>query len=203
MAIPGFTQGYPPDGSSLGETKATIRDNLDGSFLVFSVDHQDQNETGAGSHAKVSLKNTTGTITPTLPPGIFGAGYETLYSQPAGSPPLGPTGDLFMSRGGGAGIRLTGPGVPTASQNGYTFLPGGILLQWGFVAVTSSSTVTVNFSPNFPNNCFNVQLTRTRASSNPGDTNSTWVITTPSTSSFQIKNNDGHSWGYYWLAIGN
>jgi hypothetical protein len=161
MAIPPFTLGYPPDGSSLGNTKAIIRDNLDGEFKVFSVDHVNQNTAGPGAHNKCSLRNTTGSTTPTLPPGIFGAGYETLYSQPAGSAPLGPLGEVFYSRGGGAGIQITGPGTPTKiTNNGYTFLAGGIMMQWGlFTPVAGDNPVT--FSPTFSNAVLNISLTTT------------------------------------------
>ena len=43
MSIPAFTPGYPPDGSSLGETKSVIRNNLDGTFLTLGVDHINNN----------------------------------------------------------------------------------------------------------------------------------------------------------------
>ncbi len=208
MAIPTFTSGYPPDGSSLGETKATIRDNLDGTFQVFSVDHQDQNEPSAGSHTKVSLRNTTGTTTPTLPPNIFGGGFETLYSQPAGSAPLGPLGEIFYSRAGGAGIQITGPGTPVKAANGYTFMGGGVLIQWGIVAGSSSSSIPVLFATlntNFPNNCFVVQVIPIRAATSPGSDFSTAIVTgSVSTLGFTIANIGGHTQaGWYWIAIGN
>ncbi len=43
MAIPIYTLGYPPDGSSLGQTKTTIRNNLDGTFLTLGGDHVNNN----------------------------------------------------------------------------------------------------------------------------------------------------------------
>jgi hypothetical protein len=43
MAIPTYTPGYPPDGSSLGQTKSTIRNNLDGTFETLAVDHVNNN----------------------------------------------------------------------------------------------------------------------------------------------------------------
>lgn len=204
MAIPTFTPGYPPDGSSLGETKATIRDNLDGSFQVFSVDHQDQNEISAGTHTKVSLKNTTGTTTPTLPPGILGAGFETLYSQPAGSPPLGPVGEVFYSRGGAAGIQLTGPGIPLAAVNGYTFMAGGILVQWGKVNSTSNGTVTYTTANlAFPNSVFTI-LTQPFYTGSAPSGEATVAIKQNTNVSFDWKfvTNSGAYAGFFWFAIG-
>lgn len=204
MPIPTFTQGYPPDGSSLGNTKSTMRDNLDGEFLVVGVDHQTQNTIfpgAAGSHTKCSLKNTTSSTTPTLPPGIFGAGYETLYSQPAGASPLGPLGDLFYSRGGNPGIQITGPGTPTKTANGYTFLAGGILIQWGIKNAPGSGG-TVTYPTPFNNAVFTLQFNYDRA-------------VTSNAISFAINSagpNDGTQFTYYstttgsnnlyWLAIG-
>ena len=43
MGIPAYVPGYPPDGSSLGQTKSTIRNNLDGTFQTIAVDHINNN----------------------------------------------------------------------------------------------------------------------------------------------------------------
>jgi hypothetical protein len=58
----------------------------------------------------------------------------------------------------------------------------------------------------FPNNLFNVQVTRQHNSSSPGSSFGFWVNNaagTITTSGFQIINNDGHTWSYNWIAIGN
>jgi len=204
MSIPTFTPGYPPDGSSLGETKATIRDNIDGNFQVFSVDHQDQNETSAGTHTKVSLKETTGTTTPTLPPNILGGGFETLYSQPAGSAPLGPLGEIFYSRGGGAGIQLTGPGTPNGAANGNTFLAGNILIQWGIVNSTTSGTVTyTSANLGFQSAVYGIFTQPFYSGSAPNGT-ATVAIKKNTILSFDwtFITNSGAYNGFYWVVIG-
>lgn len=101
---------------------------------------------------------------------------------------------------------FTGPAA--GSTNGYSSIYGGIILQWGTVAPTSSTTVTVNFllagNINFPNNIFNVQVTRQRTTSDPGSAYEYYVDnTTVATTGFNIINRDGHTYGYYWFAIGN
>jgi hypothetical protein len=197
MSIPTFTQGYPPDNSSLGQTKATIRDNLDGSFLTLAVDHINNNgQPGAkpaGYHKVIHMVPQAANPAPV-------AGYGQLYSRTITSI----TNDqaLFWETGAGLVSQLTMNIAPLATQNGYSYLPGGILMQWGFVNQTSATTVNVVFPQAFPNNCLNVQVTRSHSSSSPGN-NSMWVITTPTTAGFSIKNDDGHTWGYYWVAIGN
>ncbi len=197
MPIPTYTPGYPPDGSSLGETKATIRNNLDGTFETLGIDHINNN--GQPGSNPAGYHNVIHMVPQGSNPGAV-VGYGQLFSKNINSYTTDEA--LFWETGGGLIQQLTVNLTPSATTNGYSFIPGGIILQWGSVAQTSSSTVTVNFPITFPNNCFNVQLTRFRASSSPG-TNSMWVITTPTTSSFDIKNDDGHSWGYYWFAIGN
>lgn len=46
-----------------------------------------------------------------------------------------------------------------ASQNGYTYLPNGIIMQWGWVASGDDSYIQVNLPTPFPNNCFSVSAT--------------------------------------------
>jgi len=91
-------------------------------------------------------------------------------------------------------------------SNGYTFLPGGFIFQWGSVSATSATSVPVVFSTsgniNFPASIFNVQVSRIHSASSPGS-NSMWVQSTGlTTSGFTIHNDDGHSWIYNWTAIG-
>ena len=197
MPIPTFTQGYPPDGSFLGETKSTIRNNLDGTFQVFSVDHQDQNETGGGSHNKVQLMEVGGSS----PPSGLSAGFETLYSQV-----IAGAGEVFFTRGAsGTGIQLTGPGDIVKANNGYTFLPGGLLLQWGRVNSTSNGTVTfTSANRSFPNACFAV-WTQPRFTGAAPNGVATVAIKLNTNVSFDWKfiTDSGAYAGFLWIAIGN
>lgn len=197
MPIPIYTQGYPPDGSSLGQTKSTIRDNLDGTFLTLAVDHINNN--GQPGSQPAGYHNVIHSVPQGANP-LPIAGYGQLYSKTINDYTTDQA--LFWETGAGLIQQLTVNLTPSATANGYSFLPGGIILQWGTVNATGASNVTVNFPITFPANCFNVQISRLHSSSSPGS-NSMWVNTTPSTSSFQIHNDDGHTWAYYWFAIGN
>jgi len=91
------------------------------------------------------------------------------------------------------------------TANGYYKLPNGLIMQWNFIAPTNSATVTVSFPTAFASAVYSVQVTRTRATGNfPSNTTfDYWVDKgTVSTTGFNIINNDGHTWGYYWFAIG-
>lgn len=204
MPIPSYTLGYPPDGSSLGQTKSTIRNNLDGTFETLSTDHINNNGPGgqpAGYHTIIHQVPQTSVDTV--------AGYNQVFSGVPGTlsvnsnitPNIPNNGDeeLYSLSGDGFLSQLTGY---DANVNGFAWV-GGILLQWGIVADTNLTIVPVNFTPNFPNNCFNVQVTRGHTSSSPGS-NSFWIIENSITNAgFSIKNDDSHTWGYIWTAIGN
>lgn len=85
-------------------------------------------------------------------------------------------------------------GNTSLTTNGYSYIPGGALIQWGIVTVTSSG-VTVTFPTAFPTACFNIVCSSNASGSvNPYPTsiNSTAVI---------IKS--GSTELCYWQAIGH
>jgi len=196
MPIPTFTPGYPPDGSSLGQTKATIRNNLDGTFQTLAIDHIDNNgnpgSQPAGYHKVIHLVPQSGN------PVAIG-GYGQLYCRQINSINLDEA--LFYESGGGRVAQLTMNVAPVATQNGYSYLPGGILFQWMFVANPVVAT-NYSFPIPFPNNCFNVSLTGVV------DDNSTirlYVASgTVNTANFRIQaTSSSHFTGMYVTAIGN
>ena len=204
MAIPVFTKGYPPDGSSLGQTKSTIRDNLDGTFLTLAVDHVNNNgqpsPNPAGYHTIIHQ-------VPQVNVSAVG-GYNQVFSGVPGTLIVnGVTTAAIPANGDTQLYSLTSAGVLSQlsgfnpAQNGFAWA-GGILFQWGQIAATSGDP-SVLFSPAFPNQLLNVQVTRLRDSSSLGTTFSYWVNTSGySRTGFQIINNDDHTWTYQWLAIG-
>lgn len=151
MSIPTYVQGFPQDGSSLGSTKAQIRANLDGTFLTVGVDHYNNNgsngsNTGpAGYHAQIRMPRL-----PSAP--VTASGQGALYTKEgmAGT-------DLFWTRDNVSAteVPMTISGLATPfsrTQNGYTFLPGNLLIQWGFFTLTAAVTPqTISFTPNFAN----------------------------------------------------
>lgn len=112
---------------------------------------------------------------------------------------------LYYQTGGGRVIQITSNFVPKNSQNGFSMLPGGLIIQWGVVNFPPFSGVnTVTFATanrNFTTLAYNVQTTMIGNSSGANNigivsasaTNFTWRFTGSSSSSFT---------GFYWLAIG-
>src|SRR6202000_935722 len=191
MSIPSYTQGYPPDGSSLGQTKSTIRNNLDGTFLTLAVDHIDNNgdpgTNPAGYHKVVHMVPQAGNPAPI-------SGYGQLFTKTVNSF----TSDeaLFWETGNGIVQQLTTNINPSATTNGRSFLPGGIIMQWGAVNSPGSSG-TVAFNATFPSSCFNIQLTA--RNDGPHSAFNYWVDGIPSTGSFNYQGSTSGSQVLYWV----
>ena len=197
-----YTPNVPLSGQSLGGTRNPINTNFQVLDTTFSVNHVGYNDSGSGKHNFVNLPEQA-----SAPSGASNQG--TLYAKDDGTRTA-----LYwvQETGQGAEVKMTGP-TPSAAANGYTFLPGGLLLQWG-VVVTPGSGGTVEFGVGaainniaFPTNLFTVHLTVSRASITgssppPGyaciNSGSTFDKT-----KFSYISSTGGSVRLYWSAIGN
>lgn len=155
-----------------------------------------------GRHRQCCFNNRHGSVPLPSVAGI-GDGVDSLiYSD---------NGNLFFNSSIGAGaLQLTNfssSGNFGGTNTGWTYLPGGLQMLYGVVAPTNSTTVTINFAalalPNFTTTMFQAQVTRQRVTSDPGSSFEFYVDnTTIATTGFNIINRDGHTYGYYWMAIG-
>lgn len=205
MTIPSFTPGYPPDRSSLGQTKVAIRNNLDGTFQTLGVDHVNNNgqpgSNPAGHHTVIHQVTQTNVSTVADVNQIFSGVPGTLVVDGNATSAIPPDGfaQLFSLNSGGGLHQLTGarPNAP----NGYAWA-GGILFQWGRINAPSD-TGSVNFSTanvNFPHTCFTVMLQLQRNGSS--STHAVYLNGVPSTSGFSWNGPVGSSTALWWLAIG-
>lgn len=205
MPIPTYTPGYPPDGSSLGQTKSTIRNNLDGTFETLNVDHVNNNgqpgSQPAGYHTIIHQVTQTNVTTVANYNQVFSGVPGTLVVNATTTPAIPSNGDtqLYSLSGSGVLSQLTGS---SASTNGYVWI-GGILLQWGIVnSPGSSGTVTFATSNvSFPNNCFNVLLSVRRDGSTSAQ--GFYINGLPGKTSFGYTGSSSSSQALYWTAIGN
>jgi hypothetical protein len=203
MPIPTYTQGYPPDGSSLGQTKSTIRNNLDGTFQTLNVDHVNNNgQPGSqppGYHTIIHQVPQSSVSTVANYNQVFSGVPGTLIVNGVTTPTIPPGGDqqLYSLTGAGSLSQLTGR---LASANGYCWC-GGMLFQWG-VTTASTGNINVVFPVAFPNNVFNVQATPLRTL---GTFTTNFSVTSLVNSGFTINNANSSttSLAYYWFAIGN
>jgi hypothetical protein len=199
MSIPSYNKGYPPDGSSLGQTKATIRDNLDGTFDTLGVDHVNNNGVPGPPNTPPGYHTVIHQVTQGTAP-VAISGVNQLYSFiPTIPDNINP--QLFNKNGlAGANAQMTGN---IKADFGLVWC-AGILLQWGFANITDTSPVT--FSPAFPNNCFTVLTTpywvggpipngvAVASVKNVSESGFSWV--------FNTNSGAYAGGGFYWFAIG-
>jgi hypothetical protein len=89
------------------------------------------------------------------------------------------------------------PGL-LAATDGYVTLPGGIIMQWGYVVVNSYPQL-VNFPIPFPTTCYGVTATDNAISGSLRPQTVGAVVV--SNSQFQIGSS-GYPVGTFWTAIG-
>ena len=210
MPIPTYTLGYPPDGSSLGQTKSVIRNNLDGTFQTLAIDHVNNNgqpgSNPAGYHTIIHQVTQTNVTTVSGVNQVFSGRPGTLVVNGTTTPNIPPNGDtqLYSLTGMGGLSQLTGN---RAATNGYCWF-GGMLIQWGRGSIPSGSQQqgTINFSPAFPNNCFNISLTFQSSDSGTGSSDDTLCVKgsfSKPAFTWLFNGNSGSYPNFFWIAIGN
>jgi hypothetical protein len=191
-----FTPGIPNTGQSLGFTKDPIRNNFAVLRSTIATNHIDVNLSGAGKHNLAEfVEQSTSPAT--------SVDECALYAKQAQS-----VAQLFLQKesqlSGASDVQMSrlDTGVK-AAVNGYSFLPGGVIIQWGIGAfVGNASNVNVLFvtsNVNFTAACFNVSLTGIGF-------NNTFDVTNVTSTGFTASRSlgtFGANQNFYWTAIGN
>ena len=216
MPIPTFTPGYPPDGSSLGQTKATLRNNIDGTFETLAIDHIDNNGSPgsqpAGYHTVIHQVPQASVSTVAGYNQLFSGVPGTLQVNASTTPAIPNNGDqqLYSLTGGGILSQLTGS---LRAARGYVWV-GGLLFQWGTVNFPSANAfrATVLFTTgggvNFPNAVFNMSATLIcKSGGSSSEENCISIVNgSISTTAFQFQyagQTPGEFNNFFWQAIGN
>lgn len=193
--------------------------NLRGNFqqldTSFGIDHLPFSDQTAqnGYHTSIHLDPISTTTSnppnnqPVVPPATT-AGIGQVFSSEINDG-ISIDNALYFLTGNGLLSQLTRNFLPSANANGYTYLPGGIMLQWGQVTGLSGSwpggnqpLLFATGNINFSSNCFAVFTTFIGpTSSSTGDIcivsksnlNFVWNFTGSSSAAFS---------GFYWLALG-
>lgn len=139
------------------------------------------------SVSTLSLANTISNVSVT-PSSVFigNSSVNTTINSSA-------IGVTSVSIASNTGLTL---GSSTDAANGYTFLPNGFRMHWGWVS-SNSSTGTVLFTPNFTTNAYSVVVT----SNTSVATYQASVISWDKTSS-QVRTANAATTNVYWMAIG-
>lgn len=203
-----YTPGVPNPPNLPSVDVPDMQTNTNSIQTYLERDHMPFINANAGAHQQVNLNETNTGGTPTLPSLLAGVGFQTLYSTTNSVQIGGNSGELYFTRGGsGVQIQLTGPLSPTynappgtlQTSNGYTFLAGGILIQFGFTnAMGNVNSQTFGFPQAF--NTANPFITIV------GDSvNNAFCVSNANATGFTVKTIGGavSNAHFYWIAIGN
>lgn len=141
----------PLTGQTLDDTRDAIRANFTTYINAqFAVDHQEFNSANAGIHNKLTMPQLSGA------PAAYGANQMGLYVANLG---LTAQSEMFVRKAPSDDIPFT---AKDASYNqGWFYLPNGLLCKWMNVAQSSSSrhgTANYSFGPGFTT-VYTVQIT--------------------------------------------
>ena len=144
MPITPYNLNIPAANNAPSDDQPNMLVNTNSISSLIDKDHFTFSETNSGWHRKSTY------IAGSAP----GSASDQIVEY--GKTSSGST-ELFIQRDGvGTEIQLT-RGNPSVSANGYTFLPGGLLLQWGSVNATQSG-VTFSFPISFTSSVYSVTL---------------------------------------------
>lgn len=186
-----YTVGVPFDGQSLSNSKPQVRSNFTVLNTAFSQNHVALGAVDQGKHKFLQMPEQGSAPVTAVDEGA-------LYTKVASNI----TNLFWRQENNGTEIQLTGI-APIALVNGYSTLPGGLIIQWGTILATGTNTTVLFVTSNidYPNNCFHVfAQTQTTNLTEGVD----YTVTNLSTTSFRIsKTPSSSNTTFSWLAIGN
>lgn len=195
-----YTANTPQSGQTLGFTRPVINSNFQTINTAFAVNHIAFNISGAGKHKFVEMPNQS------VIPSPLASAEGTIYCKSSGIAQLfftpGISGNEYqLTRAINAGFSEFGTNTAYAANHtgGWTFLPGGMLLQYGLRSSPGASGA-ISFPTTFTNNPYSITVSLYRAS---GDHNVlVSSATPPTTTGFNYICDTGGSIGVFWTAIG-
>ena len=204
MPLYTYNRDIPAAANNPSSDQPLMQTNTNHIDDIIDEDHYSFDESNGGLHRQVRMP--VGTI-PTV-----ASGSGALYTKSSTGSQLFYTPDnggneYQMTRCISASFTTfstnTSYGAPPATftqTGGWTYLPGGMLLQYGFYGKTGAlgSSGTIQFPVTFSTGCYSVTTSLSRSSS--GDQSLT--VNSITTSSFLFKSSSSGSDGVYWQAIG-
>lgn len=191
MASPVYTD-RPQAGNILSNSQVDLRNNFNYLDVALARDHNIAYADAAadvtqGYHVKVSYK-AQGSVDPGLPTSADSFSYSFGGNQ------------YWKNATTASGVQMTNTNVgsPVNATNGYTFLPGGLMIQWG----QGTSSANINFPLAFSSAPFSVTANVLSA----GNTLAVQINTVSSTQfSYNVFKNSGGTMAgiiFSWMAIG-
>ncbi len=188
-----YTQNIPASGNLPAADQPNLQTNTNSINSIIDVDHYPFGTGIDGQHKYLHMKQGA------LPPGgVTGTGL--FYTQASnGATQLyysnGSTGNEYQL------TRVNNANFGTFATNpGWTFLPGGLLMQWGTDTKATGGTVTFPFA--FTSSVYSIQITVNENNNN----RHTVFVKTSSMSNFTVASRDSsgndESNTFFWVAIG-
>lgn len=207
-----YNPAVPTGTVNLDQDYANIQANFGQANTSFGIDHVafdvNTSDNPAGYHKSAHFVpvSTTATNPPNNQPVITPlatTGFGQLFSSQINDG-INIDEALYFLTGGNRLTQLTRNFQPSISTNGYTFLPGGLILQYGIsLSNTSSPNGTVVFPIAFPNTSFGVQICVLEASNSRRIWHINALSTTGFTAYIQDSNGSSVANNFYWVALGN
>ena len=198
-----YQPGVPTGFINLDQDYQNLQNNFTQLDTTFKVDHIPLTQApNNGFHIPIHLVDNAGST----PSKVTGTGI--LWNNTVTF--NGNTDEALFFRGntgGSANItQITAPYGFSAAQNGYVFIPGGIIMQWGFINSTASTFTPLLFATsniNFPSSCIFIttQPYGTLASSQATVEIQDSTVSNLGFSWAFVTNSNKYS-GFYWMALG-
>ena len=145
-----FNPNIPQSSNIPSQSQAQFLTNFGQLNTIFDVDHVTYNNATSanrGKHDQSTYIDSSGDPTTSSNEcAVYSkalSGVSTLY---------------FRKESNGTAIQMTGVDPVVNANDGYTFLPGGLILKWGTIAAAVNNVVQ-GFPVAFPTACLNVQVT--------------------------------------------
>jgi hypothetical protein len=162
--------------------------NFDSNTLVIDATN---NRVGIAKASPTTALDVTGTVTATA---FAGA----LTGNVTGNVTGNLTGNADTVTNGVYTTNFTSSNQ-SLTANGYQKLPGGLIMQWGYSAITANGNTAITFPIAFPSSCVNVQVTQENDSTSDLYT---YRVNTVTTTGFNVRNSMSNTPSAYWFAIG-
>jgi hypothetical protein len=223
--MPVYQPLIPTGSVPFNQDYLNVQNNFNQNNVAFGGDHIPLTDTTGlppggktGCHTAIHfnpLSTPTTNMPNNYPPNgyIATAGFGQLFGV-LSNDGIATDNILMALSGGGLVQQLTRNISPSAIANGYTFIPGGILVQWGInnnaISSQVESSLTQNFNISFPTNVFFVVGSPLYSASNyPGSQLSINIRKSSITGSgpfpnfqYQPYTNSSDYIGFVWFAIG-
>lgn len=101
----------------------------------------------------------------------------------------------FSLVAGGSTVYTVNTTSTSKTANGYTYLPNGIVLQWGNYPDANSTANVISFPLTFSTNVYSITVSSNTVGANVG-------IYAQNSSTFTVITGNGTSSSIFWQAIG-